>query len=191
MCALNNHVQEGGSGSELGRTGAEGAEGPVSDRKCPAPAGRAASIRATRLRFRRGATRRTGVIWAEGRSRRSRRAEMAILSAENGQLIRFDRLRRSKLGRSGPLPSSQNGAKIAERAQKDQFDGATSGPSPGAAAPPTAKRTSSGVICPGTAGASRMPARPPSVLAGVVPVSIPGAGGMIAADADGLTGAET
>lgn len=33
VCALNGDVQEGGSSSELGRTGAEGAEGLVSDRK--------------------------------------------------------------------------------------------------------------------------------------------------------------
>lgn len=46
---------------------------------------------------------------------------MAVLGAEKGQLIRFDGLRRSELGRSGPLPSSQNGAKIAERAQKCRF----------------------------------------------------------------------
>lgn len=111
MHALNDDVREGGSGSELGRTGAEGAERLVSDRKGPAPTGRAAPIRATRLRFGRGTTRRTGVIWAEERSRRPQRAEMAILGAEQGQLIRFDGLRRSKLERSKPFPSSQNGAK--------------------------------------------------------------------------------
>lgn len=43
------------------------------------------------------------------------------MGAEKGQLIRFDGLRRSKLRRSGPLPSSLNGAKIAEGAQKCRF----------------------------------------------------------------------
>ena len=96
---------------------------------------------------------------------------MAMLSAEKGQLIRFDGLRRSKLGRSGPLPSSQNGAKIAEGAQKCRFclGGIRPQPHPGGTAHGEAAQLRHDL--------PRDGGRVSGACAGVASVSVSGAGG--------------